>query len=306
MIVNPASDSGRTAKAWPKIAAGARARGLECEVATDASAPGHATELTREALREGATLIIAVGGDGTVSEVANGFFDGERAVAPAGRARRGRAAGRAATSSAPSASPSAPIARSTSPPAASRARSTSASPRFTGPDGEPAERLFVNVASAGMTGYAAEKANASSKRAGRDASPSPGPASSTLIAYTNRRMRVTIDGERARAGLQQRDRRQLPQLGRRNEDPADGRARRRGARRARLGRHLEEATWCGRCPGSTAAPTSTTPRRRISRAREVTVAPEQPLPIELDGELPGTTPATFTLRPQALRLRVPA
>ena len=37
--------------------------------------PNHATELTREALRGGANLVIAVGGDGSVNEVVNGFFD---------------------------------------------------------------------------------------------------------------------------------------------------------------------------------------------------------------------------------------
>jgi diacylglycerol kinase (ATP) len=33
-------------------------------------------------------------------------------------------------------------------------------------------------------------------------------------------------------------------------------------------------------------------------------APE-PLPVQLDGEQPGTTPARFELVPHALRLRVP-
>jgi diacylglycerol kinase family enzyme len=37
----------------------------------------------------------------------------------------------------------------------------------------------------------------------------------------------------------------------------------------------------------------------------VHVEPERPLPLELDGELPGTTPATFEVVPAALRLRVP-
>ena len=42
------------------------------------------------------------------------------------------------------------------------------------------------------------------------------------------------------------------------------------------------------------------------RAKRVHVEPERPLPLELDGELPGTTPATFEIAPGALRLRVPA
>jgi diacylglycerol kinase family enzyme len=37
----------------------------------------------------------------------------------------------------------------------------------------------------------------------------------------------------------------------------------------------------------------------------VTVDAADPLPIELDGEQPGTTPARFEIVPQALRVRVP-
>jgi diacylglycerol kinase (ATP) len=65
MIVNPASDSGRTARRWPEIARRAAAHGLDVE-ARLTEAPGHAPDLTRQALRDGAQLIVAVGGDGTV------------------------------------------------------------------------------------------------------------------------------------------------------------------------------------------------------------------------------------------------
>src|SRR3982750_1908679 len=81
MIVNPASDNGRTARRWPEIARAAAARGLDLDVRATESA-GHASELTRAALEEGAGLIVAVGGDGTVSEVANGFFAAGTAVRP--------------------------------------------------------------------------------------------------------------------------------------------------------------------------------------------------------------------------------
>lgn len=39
------------------------------------SFPGHAVELTRHALTEGADVILSIGGDGTHNEVVNGFFD---------------------------------------------------------------------------------------------------------------------------------------------------------------------------------------------------------------------------------------
>ena len=47
------------------------------------------------------------------------------------------------------------------------------------------------------------------------------------------------------------------------------------------------------------------PRLELLRGRVVTVDADEPLPIELDGEQPGTTPARFEVRPRALRLRVP-
>ena len=47
------------------------------------------------------------------------------------------------------------------------------------------------------------------------------------------------------------------------------------------------------------------PRLELLRGSVVTVDADEPLPIELDGEQPGTTPARFEVLPRALRLRVP-
>jgi diacylglycerol kinase family enzyme len=47
------------------------------------------------------------------------------------------------------------------------------------------------------------------------------------------------------------------------------------------------------------------PRLEVLRGSTVTVDSEEPLPIELDGEQPGTTPARFEIVPRALRIRVP-
>jgi YegS/Rv2252/BmrU family lipid kinase len=38
--------------------------------------PGHATELARAAVQTGTSTVVAVGGDGTLNEIANGFLDG--------------------------------------------------------------------------------------------------------------------------------------------------------------------------------------------------------------------------------------
>ena len=47
------------------------------------------------------------------------------------------------------------------------------------------------------------------------------------------------------------------------------------------------------------------PRLEVLRGRVVTVDADEPLPIEIDGEQPGTTPARFEIVPGALRVRVP-
>lgn len=72
-VVNPASANGRTGKEWPGLSAKLRSLGVEHE-AVLTRAPAEATELTALALADGAEVVVAVGGDGTLNEVANGFF----------------------------------------------------------------------------------------------------------------------------------------------------------------------------------------------------------------------------------------
>jgi diacylglycerol kinase family enzyme len=47
------------------------------------------------------------------------------------------------------------------------------------------------------------------------------------------------------------------------------------------------------------------PKAEVLRGATVTVDAPSPLPIELDGEQPGTTPVRFELVPRALKVRVP-
>jgi diacylglycerol kinase (ATP) len=47
------------------------------------------------------------------------------------------------------------------------------------------------------------------------------------------------------------------------------------------------------------------PKVDVLKARQVTVTPEEPLPVVLDGEQPGTTPVRFEVLPGALKLRAP-
>jgi diacylglycerol kinase family enzyme len=47
------------------------------------------------------------------------------------------------------------------------------------------------------------------------------------------------------------------------------------------------------------------PKAEVLRGKTVTVDAESALPVELDGEQPGTTPVRFEIVPRALRVRVP-
>jgi diacylglycerol kinase (ATP) len=47
------------------------------------------------------------------------------------------------------------------------------------------------------------------------------------------------------------------------------------------------------------------PKAELLRGAVVSVESGDPLPVELDGEQPGTTPVRFEIVPKALRLRVP-
>jgi len=82
IIANPMSGGGRTQKRLPEITAKLEAAIGPVTVRTT-DAPGDATSLARASLKEGSTLIIAVGGDGTVNECINGFFENGAAVNPA-------------------------------------------------------------------------------------------------------------------------------------------------------------------------------------------------------------------------------
>src|SRR5689334_21092779 len=87
VIVNPASASGSTGEAWPQIASDLRSQFGSFRVLFTQHR-GDAAALAGDAARKGAKLIIACGGDGTVSEVANGILasgkDVELGILPSG------------------------------------------------------------------------------------------------------------------------------------------------------------------------------------------------------------------------------
>jgi len=302
MIVNPASDSGRTARNWSEIARRAAEHGLEVEPRLT-EAPGHASELTRQALRDGAELIVSVGGDGTVSETVNGFYDGAEPVAPEAElavVERGSGCDFARTFGIPKRTDAALE-------IAGRGRSRPIDlgrVTCTGPDGRPVSRLYCNVASAGLTGVVAERVNSSGKPLGATVAFAWG-AMATFFGYHNGRFRVRVDEREidqvcnnvivANCRYFAGGMKILPMA-----EPDDG--------------LLDVLVWgdVGKLDLAMnlhrlyRGTHTNHPKGDFSRAARVVVEPDTPLPIEADGELPGITPATFEVVPAAIRLRAPA
>ena len=300
-LVNPASDNGKTGRVWPELAHRAGEAGLVGETLMS-SRPGELDELAEHAALAGAGLVVAVGGDGTVNEVANGLVRLHRrqehvpelAVLP-----RGTGTDFVRTFGIPADADR----------ALAVARDGSARPLDAGLvlyrawDGSEQEAFFVNVASAGMSGAVAQRANRTSKALGGKASF----LAATLAVFARWKpseMEVSIDGER-RSGLMYdvlvANCRYLGGGMKMTPEalPDDG---------------LFDVLLIGNITRTDLALTLPKvyrgthlphPKAELLRGAAVTVGAAVPLPVELDGEQPGTTPARFEVVPRALRLRVP-
>ncbi len=72
LIANPSAGRGAAARALPRIESVLQNKGLSYRVVRTTH-PGHATEAAGQALEHGERYLVAVGGDGTVHEVVNGM-----------------------------------------------------------------------------------------------------------------------------------------------------------------------------------------------------------------------------------------
>jgi len=79
VIVNPQAGNGRTEKIWPNIESALKKSIGSFEV-LQTTCRGDATDLSRRILKEDAARIVAVGGDGHLNEVLNGFIENDLPV----------------------------------------------------------------------------------------------------------------------------------------------------------------------------------------------------------------------------------
>ena len=75
IIVNPMAGNGSAAQTWKKLAPKISFLGSYDEMFS--AYAGHITQLTRDALKAGAQRILIVGGDGSLTEALNGFFEND-------------------------------------------------------------------------------------------------------------------------------------------------------------------------------------------------------------------------------------
>jgi diacylglycerol kinase (ATP) len=295
-LVNPASDNGATGRRWPEIANRAAAAGLTGE-ALLSERPGQLAELARRASDEGGQLLVVVGGDGTVNEVVNGLAGREGpelAVIPRGTGRDF-----VRTYGIPHKLDDAlRTARD------GRTREIDVGrARFRSWQGEPAEWYFANIASAGMSGAIAKRANETSKALG-------GKVSyfwATFAVFSRWRtseLTVAVGAETRRARMHD----VVVANGRYfgggmmicpEAEPDDG------VFDVLLIGNLTKRDLLLTLPKTYRGKHLPHPKAELLRGPTVEIEAPEPLPVELDGEQPGTTPARFEIIPRALRLRVP-
>jgi YegS/Rv2252/BmrU family lipid kinase len=294
-LVNPASANGKTGKQWPDIARAAHAAGLRGE-AIFSERPGQLGDLARGAADEGATLLVVVGGDGTVHEVVNGIAGREGielALIP-----RGTGWDFARTHEVPKRLDGAlRIAKD------GQARPFDLGRATYRADGSEQTAWFANMASVGMSGAVAAKANSTTKALG--AKTSYLYALGTVFArWKNVELRVRVD-EEERNGLMEDT---IVAVGRYlaggmlitpDAEPDDE------LFDVLLIGDLTKTELVRVMPKIYRGTHLPHPKGEVLRGRTVSIEADDPLPIQLDGEQPGTTPVRFEIDPAAIRLRVP-
>jgi YegS/Rv2252/BmrU family lipid kinase len=299
LIANPNAGRGQVDKALPRIESVLTSENLGYRIVRTTH-PGHATEAARQALLNGERYLVAVGGDGTVHEVVNGMVsDGGPLAADAvlGVVAAGSGSDFVRSFGLPS-----DVVRAAQRLAGDRVQPIDVGTVTCTDQGAARTRCFVNIAQAGLGG--AVVAKAAGLKAGRLlggaryaaafwlALPRFRPATVKLDADSHshawRAFNVVVANCRFYGGGMQIS----P-----NSDPGDG--------------LLDILVMTGpKSDSFTIVPQvykgAHLPHRNIAelRAAQLSIEADEDFPVEADGELLGTTPASFGIIPSCIRLKV--
>jgi diacylglycerol kinase (ATP) len=169
--------------------------------------------------------------------------------------------------------------------------------------GGEAQSLFANVASVGMSGAIAQRANDTTKALGGKVS-YVWATFAVFARWSNTEIEVVVDGETRRARMHDVIVANGPFFGGGMKICPDAKPD-DGAFDVLLIGDLTKRDLLFTLPKTFRGTHLPHPKAELLHGKNVTVDAPGPLPIELDGEQPGTTPATFEIVPQALRVRVP-
>jgi len=250
--------------------------------------PGHLAQAAGEA---GDSLLVVVGGDGTLNEIVNGTREAEIAILPAGTGEDF-----AGTHGIPDDFDGAVRV------ALEGSTRTIDLGRVEFADG--GSRYFANVGSAGMSGAVARRANTMSKALG----------GRTTFFYALTREFLAWQNTRVTVELADGTRRENPMH---DVIVANGRYHGGGMKLAPdaaqddglfdivLIGDVNKLDFLTTAPKLYSGRYLSHPKVELLRSPSVAIDAAEPLPLEVDGEPIGTTPARFEIVPRAIRVRVP-
>jgi YegS/Rv2252/BmrU family lipid kinase len=302
-VVNPASGAGKAGRQWAQIESWLPSAGIPYETALTTRA-NEATEITQRAVKQSRPVVVAVGGDGTLNEVVNGFFhhgapiptSSKLAMVPLGTGGDFRRTMRIPSD----------------PKAAIGVLRTGLTRRldvgcvtYHTPDGSTAVRHFINIADAGLGGEVVQVVGNGTKRFGSLAYTLGG--ARALLGYRNRPMNVDIDGVTHQLPKAQQvviancqffggGMQMAP-----TASPTDGVfdviliknagkiETMRGMNDFRAGKHLDQ----------------TNPKIELMYGKRISVSSPNRVRIDVDGEAVGYLPALFEIQPGSIEFITP-
>jgi len=299
-IINPASGGGRTRERWPRIASLLTDAGIRFTEAFTERA-GDATAFARQAMADGFTHVISIGGDGTHNEVVNGILQARANGAPQ------------ATLGLIPCGTGGDLVKTLDlrvPPEEAVRRLRDGSDRACDAGhlhcvdaaGLPLEKYFINIASFGIGGEVDARVNRMSKTMGGFASFLIA-SLTAMLTYTCHQVRVVLDGnEISTAPLF---------LG----AVANGEYFGGGMHAAPMA-HIDDGLFdviiirklfrpvlLAGLPTIYFGKHLLLPGVTHHRGRHIEASSSDDVLIDMDGEQPGKLPATFELLPGALRMR---
>jgi diacylglycerol kinase (ATP) len=297
VIANPRAGRGRVGQEMPELERQLIARRLPYRI-LETDGPGQATRLAREALEAGTRFLVAVGGDGTVHEVVNGMIEDDRPVnedAVLGVVAAGSGCDFVRTFGLPG-----DTARAAGHLAGDRLYRIDVARVEFAVEGGTSVRYVPNIAECGLGGAVVRRAERLPRWLGRTryfwgfwlSLGSYRPSELTVRVdrkeFTGRANNVVVANGQFYGGGMRISPRSYPGDGLLDVQISTGPKSEAFTLLPKIyrGEHVPH------------------PHIKELRGRTIQVVGERPLPVEGDGEVLGTTPATFTVLPEIIALKI--